>query len=586
MNVSDSSHHALLGARCRAAVAVSLFAALLVFPPLGHRVIATGGYNGDDEARYPLLARDVLERGAWFAARYRWATGGVFRDKPPLYHWVIAIASLPSRAVTPLTARLPVATATLIVVLFTFFLGADLFTRRAGVWAALIVATSYDVFANSQLVLPDMLVLAFATVAGWAFWRAVTTGSRGWLAGFYAAVALSVYAKGPLGLLPLLSAGIWSWTGGCVRAVTQRLWSPLGIGLFVVITLTWLGPFLMLGADSWVRDSVWSDWLLWYFGSARSVSELLYAVLVGFLPWTVLLPVVMPSLIRAWGDASVRFAILWCLVPLVVLMMSHNFKQRYALPVYPGAALLVGWWADVHGRTSTYLGRVSGMLAAALFAALGMALYVPMWWHWSIRPYFTGGAWELLPATLGFASIGAAMCWGLYRGRPTVFMYVTVLATAATLAYGIWPYNRRYNKRWDFPRLAATAEQYAAGRDVAVFRYSSDEWAALDFYLGRAARSLESPTELTEYLTRTDHPVLVIEAGDLRSVHGPTFPALDVLSQVQIGRKTLLIVRAATANDPERLSSLMAPAGWGRQHQRMTSARSAPRPPRTDLDLT
>src|SRR5262249_53139873 len=146
-------------------------------------------------------------------------------------------------------------------------LGERLFTRRTGLWAALVVATSYDVFANSQLVLPDMLVIAFATVAGWAFWRAVTEDSRGWLAAFYAAVAMSVYAKGPLGLLPLVSAAVWLVTTKGFAGAFRRLWNPLGFALFTVITLTWLVPFLRLGARSWLRDSVADDWLSWYFGA-------------------------------------------------------------------------------------------------------------------------------------------------------------------------------------------------------------------------------------------------------------------------------------------------------------------------------
>jgi len=48
--------------------------------------------------------------------------------------------------------------------LFSVFLASTL-QPRAGVWAALIAVTSYDVFANSQLVLPDMLVVCFATMA-------------------------------------------------------------------------------------------------------------------------------------------------------------------------------------------------------------------------------------------------------------------------------------------------------------------------------------------------------------------------------------------------------------------------------------
>jgi 4-amino-4-deoxy-L-arabinose transferase-like glycosyltransferase len=186
----------LLLTRFQAALLVSFVTALLVLPPLGQRIIATS-----DEARFALLARDILERGAWFDLQVR---GKQYRNKPPLYAWSIAALSLPYGRVTEATAHAPVALAAIGAVLFTFLLGDRLFNRRAGLWAALILATSYGFFGHSQLVLPDMLVLCFAAVAGYTFWRAVAEPpGRGALVAFYAALALGVFAL-VWSLVPLL----------------------------------------------------------------------------------------------------------------------------------------------------------------------------------------------------------------------------------------------------------------------------------------------------------------------------------------------------------------------------------------------
>src|SRR5437879_7207964 len=48
------------------AVLVTLVAVVLVAPTLGQHVIATS-----DEARFPLLARDMMTRGVWFEAYVR-----------------------------------------------------------------------------------------------------------------------------------------------------------------------------------------------------------------------------------------------------------------------------------------------------------------------------------------------------------------------------------------------------------------------------------------------------------------------------------------------------------------------------------
>jgi len=197
------------------AALVSAFAALLVLPPLGQRLIVTS-----DEARFAGLAQDMLTRGTWFDARVR---NQRYRNKPLLYPWAIKLLSLPQGRVTGTTAQLPIALAAVAAVFFATLLGQQLFSARAGLAAGLITATSYGFFAHSQILLPDMLVVAFGLAALCAFWASLTDppNTRA-LAAFYAAVAVGVAAKGPLGLLPVLVVVVWLLTGnGCAGCATS-----------------------------------------------------------------------------------------------------------------------------------------------------------------------------------------------------------------------------------------------------------------------------------------------------------------------------------------------------------------------------
>ena len=190
--------------RLRDALLVVLVAAALVLPPVGQRLIVTS-----HEARFALLARDMLERQVWFDARLR---GRPYRNKPPLHPWTIVACSwLPGR-VSEGAAQLPSALATIATVLGTFLLGDRLFHRRAGRWAALVLATSYGVFSHSQMILPDMLMVAFGVMAGYYFWDAMTGPRRRTpMALFYVMLALGVFTKGPAGLLPLAVGAVWLW---------------------------------------------------------------------------------------------------------------------------------------------------------------------------------------------------------------------------------------------------------------------------------------------------------------------------------------------------------------------------------------
>ena len=73
--------------------------AVLLFFDTGARVLAT-----NDEARFPVMARDILATGRWLLPEI----GGVpMLNKPPLHAWLIALGSWPAGAVTQRTAALP-----------------------------------------------------------------------------------------------------------------------------------------------------------------------------------------------------------------------------------------------------------------------------------------------------------------------------------------------------------------------------------------------------------------------------------------------------------------------------------------------
>ncbi len=520
--------------RLQGAVLVSAVAALLVLPSLGQRTLAT-----NDEVRFALLARDMIERGVWFDVQVR---GTPYRNKPLLYPWSIALLARLRGRVTEATAQLPPAAAAIGSVLFTFLLGDRLFGRRAGLWAALILATSYGFFALSQLSLPDLLVVWFQTMAGLSFWRAVREPpGRQALPAFYVFLALGVFAKGPVGLLPLLPAALWLLTEHGAGGVLRRLWSPVGAAAFALITAVWLGPFLALGAGSFGQSVVWQDWLAWYFGlpAARNLGNVAVDLSVGFLPWTLLAPLVLVAAFGARQNPGVRFALLWAAVPLLVTMLALHQRTRYLAPVYPGAALLVGWWADARGSTRPTAGRIVGW--AALASALGaiVLLGMPAWLGPEQRPFVPGLSWQVLPLALGLGLLGIAFCWGLSAGRPALLVGGGVAALVLILGYGTWLYTSRFNRLWDFRGLTASLERHAGGREAAMYGV---RWFALDFYLGRSVRWIGTPAEFNAFLAGSDRAVAVVSGRTWRSIQAETSPGIRVLERTSVGLQDVLIV--------------------------------------------
>jgi 4-amino-4-deoxy-L-arabinose transferase-like glycosyltransferase len=510
-----------------------VFAALLVLPPVGHHLIVKS-----DEARFALLARDMLRRGAWLEPEVE---GQPYRNKPLLFPWIIAALSIPGRAVTEQTAQLPPAAAAVAAVVFTFLLGARLFTRRAGFWAALILATSASVFSHSQQILPDMLVVAFATMCGYAFWVAMSAPSRPALVGFYAALAFSVFAKGPVGLLPLLIAVAWLVAEHGLRGL-GRLWSAAGLAVFAAVTLAWLVPFLWAGGQSFGEQVLIKDWLVTYVGLPlpRRVGSFLLDALIGFLPWSIVLPLALGWAVRERREPAVRFALLSFLLPLLVIVLSRSRLPRYLLPVYPGAALLVGWWAETRGASRTALRRALGWasflgIAAAITVLPGLLKITD-----AEIPTDPDLAAQALPLLVCALLIGAVFLLGLRDGRPALLVLGGAVLMSVVLGYGVWLVNGWTGRAEDFRALAATVRRHAPDGDLRVFTQA--KLLPLDFYFGRELPRLTSVEELRAYLAADARPTVLIDEQDLKITPRTLLRDLRVLETLRIHEQHLFLL--------------------------------------------
>ncbi|HET7339818.1 MAG TPA: glycosyltransferase family 39 protein [Methylomirabilota bacterium] len=521
--------------RARGALLVLGVTALLVLPPLGQRVLAPS-----DEARFVLYARDVLEHHAPFDVHVR---AKLFREKPPLYAWLIALASLPVGRVTEATAQLPIALAALAAAGVTFLIGGRLFGPRVGMIAGLALAVTYGFFIHSQYLLPDMLVVAFACVAVYALlvWQQAEPPVRGAAIGFYVATAFAVYAKGPVGLLPFLVGGVWLWAERGPAGL-RRLWSAPGAVAFALVTLTWVGPFLMLGGGSFAEVVVWEDWIRWYVGRPRLVN-LLEDTAVMCLPWTPLLPLILGAALRRRDVPVVRLLLAWFLVSFLVILPIANQRTRYLLPMTPPLALLVAWWATFESAAFPRLRRALATLALLAGAAAGVLIAWPGMLGALEPPYLAAMAWTTaLPLLLAVVLLTLALAGGLYAAHARLLVTGAVVATAVALVVGVQLHNRAFNAEWDFPGLAAAVERQAQGGEVGIF---GGRWFALDYYLGRPVYSAQTLEEFTEYVRRPERPLVVTNGRTWAGVRRTLGDELTVLDEKPVGGQTMVLLRAS-----------------------------------------
>src|SRR5262249_7027150 len=158
-----------------------------------------------DEARFAVLAQDILDHGRWLVPHLR---GDLYLNKPQLYFWSVALVSLPVGRVTELTAAVPSVAAAVATVLAVVLIGRLLWGPLVGLLAGLILIATPPFYAFSHAVLSDVMMTAFMT---WALyfllrWQIDGGGTRQLFA-FYGCIAAAVLAKGPAGLAAL-AAGL------------------------------------------------------------------------------------------------------------------------------------------------------------------------------------------------------------------------------------------------------------------------------------------------------------------------------------------------------------------------------------------
>ena len=158
-----------------------------------------------------------------------YANGIRYLEKAPLLYWSMA-GCMRVLGVHNSTARLPLAVFTLLLVLMAERFGREAFrTARAGLYAGMIVLSSFGMFIFTRILIPDAVVCLWLTLAVWCFWRTelADAGTRAPLLpclGFGAACALNILTKGLIGLVfPAGTVVVYLLLTRGVRAGLRRL---------------------------------------------------------------------------------------------------------------------------------------------------------------------------------------------------------------------------------------------------------------------------------------------------------------------------------------------------------------------------
>jgi len=326
----------------------------LVLGGLSLLLIATGIGLRDpwpaDEPRFALVVRDMVATGDWLIPR---VGGEVYGDKPPLFFWLMALALEATHSLR-FAFLLPSLLAATGCVLSTYDLARRLWNREVGLIAGLSLLMTLQFTWQARQAQIDATLCFWTTLSLYGLLRHLLLGpSTRWYVVGWAAAGLGIITKG-VGFLPLLilfaALGL-RWRGWSTRIgpTSPGQWLLGGLALVAAVSI-WLVPLLLAARGDpqlqAYRDEILLHQTIDRYASAWQHREPFWYFIVNvipllWLPFTALLPWLVPRWRDAWNDRDPRVVLPLLWIGLVLLFFSCSSGKRgvYVLPALPALAL-------------------------------------------------------------------------------------------------------------------------------------------------------------------------------------------------------------------------------------------------------
>jgi 4-amino-4-deoxy-L-arabinose transferase-like glycosyltransferase len=532
-----------VGGKAAAFLLLLLAAGLLLFGRLGSPLLEP------EDALFAEIPREMLVEGHWIVPVHH---GQADYQKPPLLYWLI-MASYAVFGVHEWSARLIPCASALGTILVTFWWGNRALGFRGGLAGAFILCLSARFLYQARMITTDGL-LCFWVVTAWAIGHRAIRAPRLNVSCFVlsaSACALGILTKGPVALA-LVAVPLF--VDHLLRRST--IWSMLSLWpAYVATALGLASPWFAIMAwrePGFLREFFWTHHVVMRF--LRPLHEepawfYLPVLLLGTLPWTLLLPALIRLLLRRSEStarqckAALGFPLLCCLWCLVFFSAASCKRVGYILPAMPTLALAVGYALD-------------RQLAAGPLTACGFfrGVRAASWPYWGAQGVLAVGIVGALVASsvglakpascLAMAALAAAgMGCLVYRGRRQTLQSSWVacaLSTFAVLFLAIHVLLPGYYRKFSL-RAELRSPALAIHRSRATVICYPHLWDSVTFYLGHddvRAYGLPNRNLLIGDLHSRPESVLMVKSGHVLNDLLRALP--DSLEFVPIGGPGLI----------------------------------------------
>lgn len=331
------------------------------------------------ESNYTQTAKEMIAAGDYMSPRI---FGNYWYDKPILFYLEL-IAAFKMFGMTDFAARFFPAVFAIAGVLVTYAFAAKLYSRKVGLVSAVLLATTVEYWYLGHAIITDMTLWLTVSLTLISFYKGYETDKPVYYYLAFAAAAVAVLTKGPIGLaLPGLVILVFlTWQ----RALRMLLSIHMlgGLALFFAIVSLWYLPMYQLHGSDFIdtflgvhnalratvpehpRNSVWYYYLLVF--------------VAGFFPWSfVIVPVFFKKLFTHQlhlpaGDKE-RFLMVWALAVFVAFECMASKYTTYTFPYMMPLAIFMGQYFVAHEKMFWRMAKT--MSAVYIVAALAIVPFV------------------------------------------------------------------------------------------------------------------------------------------------------------------------------------------------------------------
>jgi 4-amino-4-deoxy-L-arabinose transferase-like glycosyltransferase len=487
-----------------------------------------------DEGTVAQVAREIwrspIDALTWL---YPTLGGEPYHNKPPLMHWLIAMA-YEVGGVNEWTARLPGAILSAFSVPLLYSVARELFYQRiCAVYSALVYLTMLPVVRHGRLAMLDGGVVFFFLLMVLFLLR--SRRNLVYCLGVGVSLGLICLTKGIVGIL-LGAIAIIFLLWDTPRLVTScYLWTAIAIGMLPV-TL-WYGAqwwhyghtFSSIGLMDQSLSRVWKP----VEGHAHPPWFYLLEILKYTWPWLLFLP---QALRRCWENKNLSWAkliLVWMGVYLLIISVMTTKLPWYVFPIYPSIALAIGvLFGEIEDLPlfSSYPRFWVGGLALLAIAACGINIY------YSYYPGTNTHQTELqlilttVTITMGLAAI-------LVYKADKQFLRVLVWGSYLSLLllmqshHWVWELEERYPVK---PVAAMIQQGTPAGAKI--YTSNPENRPSLNFYSDRSIISL-STIQLQNYWLQHQQPYLLLDQNTLNQLQ------LDAIKPIGKSQDWILVTK-------------------------------------------